>query len=207
MENGAAKAATKRRVSGPKSEESRRGESSASNEAAALPRPHTKRSSNSRSPASQSSIDKRKRHRRKPRSESQSQQCNSIELHKPIRGSSPDVTNETKHLSLTPKDESPQANHVASSSKVTSPEQLTEDQEGNKVSLQRELDASRKEVALLQQQLTSSQGMISSQRDTLSYIYGQCHCTICMELAWRPQALSPCGHVFCARCLVAWFEK
>ncbi|PWN34406.1 uncharacterized protein FA14DRAFT_72172 [Meira miltonrushii] len=30
---------------------------------------------------------------------------------------------------------------------------------------------------------------------------------VCLELAYRPHVLSPCGHVFCARCHVLWFKK
>ncbi|SHO80023.1 Similar to S.cerevisiae protein PSH1 (E3 ubiquitin ligase targeting centromere-binding protein Cse4p) [Malassezia sympodialis ATCC 42132] len=31
-------------------------------------------------------------------------------------------------------------------------------------------------------------------------------CGVCMELYDRPCALSPCGHIFCAECLVSWFS-
>jgi hypothetical protein len=63
------------------------------------------------------------------------------------------------------------------------------------------------ENARLQEEIEKKDAIMSIQRNTISYFYGQCTCTICMELVWRPHVLSPCGHVFCARCLVAWFTK
>lgn len=70
-----------------------------------------------------------------------------------------------------------------------------------------QIDALEQENARLQKEVASKDGALEKQRQTISYIYGQCTCTVCMELAWRPHVLSPCGHVFCARCLVAWFTK
>ncbi|KAH7924152.1 hypothetical protein BV22DRAFT_1035491 [Leucogyrophana mollusca] len=32
-------------------------------------------------------------------------------------------------------------------------------------------------------------------------------CQICMELLFKPYALSPCGHVLCVSCLQEWFRK
>jgi hypothetical protein len=69
------------------------------------------------------------------------------------------------------------------------------------------IEALEQENARLQKELASKDGALEKQRQTISYVYGQCTCTVCMELAWRPHVLSPCGHVFCARCLVAWFTK
>lgn len=69
------------------------------------------------------------------------------------------------------------------------------------------LQALEEENARLQKEVISKNGLLEKQRETISYIYGQCSCTVCMELVWRPHVLSPCGHVFCARCLIAWFTK
>lgn len=69
------------------------------------------------------------------------------------------------------------------------------------------LQALEQENARLQKEVVSKIGLLEKQRETISYIYGQCTCTVCMELVWRPHVLSPCGHVFCARCLIAWFTK
>ena len=65
----------------------------------------------------------------------------------------------------------------------------------------------REENARLQKEIAAKDGALATQRDTISFFYGQCTCTICLELVWRPQVLSPCGHVFCAHCLIAWFSK
>lgn len=70
-----------------------------------------------------------------------------------------------------------------------------------------EMQVLRKENARLQKEVESKDAALNAQKETISYIYGQCTCTVCMELVWRPHVLSPCGHVFCARCLVAWFTK
>lgn len=48
---------------------------------------------------------------------------------------------------------------------------------------------------------------MQSQSSALSYLYAQASCAICLELAFRPHVLSPCGHTFCARCLIDWFQR
>lgn len=73
--------------------------------------------------------------------------------------------------------------------------------------IQLRMEALEQENARLQREVASKNGLLEKQKDTISYIYGQCICTVCMELVWRPHVLSPCGHVFCARCLMAWFTK
>ncbi|UZJ54770.1 hypothetical protein CBS101457_004090 [Exobasidium rhododendri] len=70
-----------------------------------------------------------------------------------------------------------------------------------------QIEALQLENARLQEEIGMKDSVMSLQRDTISAFYGQCTCTICMELVWRPHVLSPCGHMFCARCLVAWFTK
>lgn len=73
--------------------------------------------------------------------------------------------------------------------------------------LQAELEAVKAENARLQMQVNTYEGVISGQKSTISHFYGQCSCTICMELVWRPHVLVPCGHLFCAHCLIDWFQR
>jgi hypothetical protein len=70
-----------------------------------------------------------------------------------------------------------------------------------------QIQALQEENRQLQSQLALKDSIMNLQKETISFIYGQCTCMICMELVWRPHVLSPCGHIFCARCLVAWFSK
>ncbi|PWN49720.1 hypothetical protein IE53DRAFT_131001 [Violaceomyces palustris] len=63
------------------------------------------------------------------------------------------------------------------------------------------------EIARLKRELASKNEIISSQCSTISLIKSQCTCNICLELVWRPFILSPCGHIFCVRCLLSWFKK
>lgn len=59
----------------------------------------------------------------------------------------------------------------------------------------------------LQAKVDFQETMIAFNNDTILQLHSQCTCTVCLELAYRPHVLSPCGHVFCARCLVLWFKK
>ncbi|PWN34379.1 uncharacterized protein FA14DRAFT_181005, partial [Meira miltonrushii] len=63
------------------------------------------------------------------------------------------------------------------------------------------------ERAALQAKMELQEAKLSAQSDTISQLHSQCACTVCLELAYRPHVLSPCGHVFCARCLVLWFKE
>ncbi|KAJ8503068.1 hypothetical protein ONZ45_g11183 [Pleurotus djamor] len=47
----------------------------------------------------------------------------------------------------------------------------------------------------------------SQQDDLINTIEASLQCQICMDMISKPQALSPCGHVFCLSCLQAWFRK
>lgn len=49
--------------------------------------------------------------------------------------------------------------------------------------------------------------VIESQRSALTCLYEQASCHVCLDLAWRPHVLNPCGHTFCAPCLVGWFKQ
>lgn len=69
------------------------------------------------------------------------------------------------------------------------------------------LKAVEAERAALQAKTELQEAKLSAQSDTISQLHSQCACTVCLELAYRPHVLSPCGHVFCARCLVLWFKK
>lgn len=69
------------------------------------------------------------------------------------------------------------------------------------------LKVAEKERAALQAKTELQEAKLSAQSETISQIHSQCACTVCLELAYRPHVLSPCGHVFCARCLVLWFKK
>lgn len=75
----------------------------------------------------------------------------------------------------------------------------------------REAEAAREELssqlADLRKENKSKDDLIDNQRASLSYLHGQASCTICLELAWRPHVLSPCGHTFCASCLLDWFKR
>ncbi|CAO1628832.1 unnamed protein product [Sympodiomycopsis kandeliae] len=73
--------------------------------------------------------------------------------------------------------------------------------------LRAEKEALEAKVALLEKGAQYHQEVIDSQRQALTYLHGQATCNICFELIWRPQVLNPCGHTFCARCLVDWFTR
>ncbi|KAG7444456.1 uncharacterized protein BT62DRAFT_244773 [Guyanagaster necrorhizus] len=48
----------------------------------------------------------------------------------------------------------------------------------------------------------------SQQKDEiLNAIETSLQCQICMELLFKPYALSPCGHILCLSCLQEWFRK
>ncbi len=52
-----------------------------------------------------------------------------------------------------------------------------------------------------------SASIISAQHNIFQELHGQCICHICLEPAFRPNVLAPCGHVFCVHCLHSWFTK
>ncbi|PWN44058.1 hypothetical protein IE81DRAFT_340323 [Ceraceosorus guamensis] len=58
-----------------------------------------------------------------------------------------------------------------------------------------------------EKEMESKNNFIEASRSIIENIHSMCTCTICLDLAWRPHVLTPCGHTFCARCLVGWFEK
>ncbi|KAF9499548.1 hypothetical protein BDN71DRAFT_1441679 [Pleurotus eryngii] len=47
----------------------------------------------------------------------------------------------------------------------------------------------------------------SKHEDLVSTIETSLQCQICIDIMTKPQALAPCGHVFCLSCLQAWFGK
>ncbi|KAN0059651.1 E3 ubiquitin ligase [Thecaphora frezii] len=65
----------------------------------------------------------------------------------------------------------------------------------------------QQQIEFLKKELATKNELITSQRSTISHIYHQCTCTICLELVWRPFILAPCGHTFCVVCLKSWFTK
>ncbi|CEH16983.1 E3 UBIQUITIN-PROTEIN LIGASE TRIM71 [Ceraceosorus bombacis] len=58
-----------------------------------------------------------------------------------------------------------------------------------------------------EKEIESKNKFIEASRSIIENIHSMCTCTICLDLAWRPHVLTPCGHTFCARCLVGWFEN
>ncbi|CAO1625879.1 unnamed protein product [Parajaminaea phylloscopi] len=68
-------------------------------------------------------------------------------------------------------------------------------------------DASDAEVLRLIKEKASKNDLLEAQRSALTYIYDQASCHICLDLAWRPHALTPCGHIFCITCLLSWFTQ
>ncbi|PWN34392.1 uncharacterized protein FA14DRAFT_181018 [Meira miltonrushii] len=69
------------------------------------------------------------------------------------------------------------------------------------------LSAQSDTISQLSDAISQLSDTISQLSDTISQLHSQCACTVCLELAYRPHVLSPCGHVFCARCLVLWFKE
>ncbi|SAM85744.1 uncharacterized protein UBRO_07063 [Ustilago bromivora] len=49
--------------------------------------------------------------------------------------------------------------------------------------------------------------LITAQHTIFKDLRNQCTCHICIEPAFRPCVLAPCGHVFCINCLCSWFTK
>ncbi|PWN24009.1 hypothetical protein BCV69DRAFT_296311 [Microstroma glucosiphilum] len=75
------------------------------------------------------------------------------------------------------------------------------------IDAQASLNQLRTEFERLQEENRAKDRVMQSQSSALSYLYGQASCAICLELAFRPHVLSPCGHTFCARCLIDWFQR
>ncbi|TEB32665.1 hypothetical protein FA13DRAFT_219564 [Coprinellus micaceus] len=68
------------------------------------------------------------------------------------------------------------------------------------------------EIARLSGLLTSHQSLLSSHQSALSThqtlansLAQSLTCQICLDLMYKPYALTPCGHVACYGCLVRWF--
>lgn len=101
--------------------------------------------------------------------------------------------------------------HVSSKGLVVEQEEQNDAAKSKETAASKEmllkLKAAEKERAALQAKMEEQEARLSAQSDTISQLHSQCACTVCLELAYRPHVLSPCGHVFCARCLVLWFKK
>ncbi|KAG9309894.1 hypothetical protein JVU11DRAFT_9925 [Chiua virens] len=66
--------------------------------------------------------------------------------------------------------------------------------------LKQKLKDSESQVAKLQSKTKKSDEIITT-------VESNSQCQICMELLYRPYALSPCGHILCVTCLQEWFRK
>ncbi|KAL4266057.1 RING-type domain-containing protein [Pleurotus pulmonarius] len=66
------------------------------------------------------------------------------------------------------------------------------------------LNQAKKEQELQYQLLKTK---ASKHEELVSTIETSLQCQICIDTMTKPQALAPCGHVFCLSCLQAWFSK
>ncbi|KAF8552871.1 hypothetical protein OG21DRAFT_1510954 [Imleria badia] len=72
----------------------------------------------------------------------------------------------------------------------------------------------RQQDNTLRQRLKESESQISKLHsktkksdEVITTVESNSQCQICMELLYRPYALSPCGHILCVTCLQEWFRK
>ncbi|KIK97337.1 hypothetical protein PAXRUDRAFT_825015 [Paxillus rubicundulus Ve08.2h10] len=67
-------------------------------------------------------------------------------------------------------------------------------------SLKQKLQESESQVSKLQNKSKKSDEVIAT-------VESNTQCQVCMELLFKPYALSPCGHVLCVTCLQEWFRQ
>ncbi|WFD45135.1 E3 ubiquitin ligase [Malassezia psittaci] len=63
----------------------------------------------------------------------------------------------------------------------------------------------RREQSVESEEHQEEVGFVRNAQDALEKVRSGLQCGICMELLDRPCVVSPCGHIFCAKCLVQWF--
>jgi len=69
------------------------------------------------------------------------------------------------------------------------------------------LTQKRSELSAKEEELRRVQGRFGQSESCITSIERTLECQICTDLLERPYALSPCGHVFCFRCLQDWFRN
>ncbi|KAI0753316.1 hypothetical protein C8Q80DRAFT_1267725 [Daedaleopsis nitida] len=62
------------------------------------------------------------------------------------------------------------------------------------------------EVAMLKEQVSTKANIITQHENLVSTLQQSLSCQICLDLMYKPFALSPCGHSACYPCLVNWFK-
>ncbi|KAF9011900.1 hypothetical protein BDQ17DRAFT_1345086 [Cyathus striatus] len=60
-------------------------------------------------------------------------------------------------------------------------------------------------IVRLKEELAQKSALLSRHQSNLSSLQQSLTCEICLDLLYKPFALSPCGHVACHPCLVRWF--
>ncbi|KAK0457860.1 uncharacterized protein EV420DRAFT_1335264 [Desarmillaria tabescens] len=73
--------------------------------------------------------------------------------------------------------------------------------------LRTELDSEKLAIKNQETQLETLKTRSRQKEEVLETIEANLQCQICMELLFKPYALSPCGHVLCLSCLQEWFRK
>ncbi|KXN85610.1 hypothetical protein AN958_11099 [Leucoagaricus sp. SymC.cos] len=69
------------------------------------------------------------------------------------------------------------------------------------------LKEAQAKIADLTAQLQVQKTLVSRHEDNLSHLQQSLTCEICLDLLYKPFALSPCGHVACYMCLIRWFTS
>ncbi|KAF8449328.1 hypothetical protein L210DRAFT_3440207 [Boletus edulis BED1] len=73
--------------------------------------------------------------------------------------------------------------------------------------LKQQDNTSRQKLKESESQLSKLQSKTKKSDEAITTIESNSQCQICMELLYRPYALSPCGHILCVTCLQEWFRK
>ncbi|KAF5383547.1 hypothetical protein D9615_003742 [Tricholomella constricta] len=58
-----------------------------------------------------------------------------------------------------------------------------------------------------EKQVQALKAKVEKKEELITTIDLSLQCQICMDLLYRPYALSPCGHILCMHCLQEWFRK
>ncbi|KIJ65203.1 hypothetical protein HYDPIDRAFT_175217 [Hydnomerulius pinastri MD-312] len=77
---------------------------------------------------------------------------------------------------------------------------VIEDYKQQETAMKEKLKESESQVSKLQSKMKKNDEVING-------VENNTQCQICMELLFKPYALSPCGHVLCVTCLQEWFRK
>ncbi|KAJ1025922.1 hypothetical protein NDA16_002548 [Ustilago loliicola] len=93
-------------------------------------------------------------------------------------------------------EQTPQANAAPSTSNAT-----------DAASLQLRIRQLEMQLAESKAKAKQDTELITAQHTIFQDLRGQCICHICLDPAFRPCVLAPCGHVFCINCLRSWFTK